>query len=216
MINKKIKHDDLNVTIRYLEGFDTYIFIYIHSDDVFDIDIQGNYVFVFITGNDWENDFTPFKGKAVFKGGRDFLGGACEYSIKFLEIVKNIEKNLDLKIDYRILAGYSLAGLFTLYSTSKTDFFNKICCCSASLWFPGFIGYIKDNDFTFKDGYFSIGDKESNTKNAFLSKSLDMMNASIELLKNKGKNVFFEMNDGGHFKDCNDRLIKGIKYLLTH
>lgn len=189
MIKRKIKFGDLNVIIRYLEGYDTYIFIYIHSDEVFDIDIQGNYGFVFITGNDWENDFTPFKHKAVFKGGRDFLGGASEYSVKFLEIVKNIEKDLDLKIDYRILAGYSLAGLFALYSTSKTDIFDKICCCSASLWFPGFIDYIKDNDFTFNDGYFSIGDIENKTKNVFLSKSLDMMNESVDLLKNKGKNL---------------------------
>lgn len=128
----------------------------------------------------------------------------------FKELFLFVEENLNLKIKYRILA-----GLFALFATSKLEFFTKICCCSASFWYPGFLDYVKNNEFSFKEAYFSIGDKESKTKNQFLSKAYDSMIEIKEIFENKGKTIIFELNEGGHFNNVEKRMIKGIMYLIN-
>lgn len=216
MIEQKFKIEDLNINLKYNLGYSSYIFCYIHSNSIFEIENCNNLVLIFISNNDWESDFTPFNHKAVFKNGRDFTGKANEYLERFKESIKKIEETLTLNVEYRILAGYSLAGLFSLYATKNNGLFRKICSVSPSFWYPGFVDFVKENDFNFDQAYFSIGNKEFLTKNPYLSKSYDCLKEITDILKNRNKNIYFEMNEGGHFNNPDERLKKCIVYLLTN
>jgi predicted alpha/beta superfamily hydrolase len=175
--------------------------------------------FVAITNNDWESDFTPFKHSKVFKWGHDFSGNADKYiEILTQEIIPKAEGELDISNPDRVIAGYSLAGLLALYVTYKTPFFNQVACISGSLWYPGFMEYQEKNEprIVPKSIYFSLGDKESLTKNPYLSKALECMQKTKELFKKRGSKTFFELNQGGHFIDSDIRTLKGLNYLLKN
>jgi predicted alpha/beta superfamily hydrolase len=44
-----------------------------------------------------------------------------------------------------IIGGYSLAGLFALWASTRTDLFFGVAAASPSVWFPGFIDYMADH-----------------------------------------------------------------------
>jgi predicted alpha/beta superfamily hydrolase len=174
-------------------------------------------VLIAISGNDWEKDFTPYPHARVFHGGSDFTGGADRYlSILTEEILPFAEKEIPYPITQRILAGYSLAGLFSVYAFLKTDVFEDFCCASGSLWYPGFLDYLSSHPLKRipKKAYFSLGDKESETKNPYLSKADEAMKATEAFFAAKGSLTVYEKNAGGHFADSEKRLAQGITWLL--
>ena len=62
--------------------------------------------------------------------------------------------------------------------------------------------------------YFSLGNKESKTKNEILSKVEDNTNYLSEFYKNQGIKTIYEENEGNHFQDVYLRLVKAIKWIL--
>ena len=48
--------------------------------------------------------------------------------------------------------------------------------------------------------YFSVGDRESKTKNPRMATVEDCTRAAAELFRSRGANVKFELNPGGHFE----------------
>src|SRR5690606_37784044 len=119
-------------------------------------------------GVDWNEQMSPWYAKKVFSSDKDFAGKADEY-IKMLsnEMIPEIESKLGFIPIERGIAGYSLAGLFSLYSLYKTDLFQFSASISGSLWFDGFINDIKSNEMKSKVNkiYLSLGDEENSSKN---------------------------------------------------
>lgn len=193
--------------------------IYLH--DEFDSKIhaffQGRHTVVLIKNNDWEKDFTPFPHNKVFHGGRDFSGGAKDYLKELVEeIVPSVEMEIGFKPKHRIIAGYSLAGLFAFYAGMNSYHFDEVCCCSGSLWYPGYVESLEKvlPPSTLKKVYLSLGDKESKTKNPYLLKAEDCMRkVEAYLAKNKIESTFF-LEQGGHFEPSDPRLERGLRYLL--
>ena len=96
---------------------------------------------VCIEGADWDRDLSPWPAEKVFRGGGDFSGGAEDFLHTLLtKIVPAAEA--DLSSAWRGLFGYSLAGLFSLWATTKTDAFTRCASVSGSLWFDGFTAYL--------------------------------------------------------------------------
>ena len=62
--------------------------------------------------------------------------------------------------------------------------------------------------------YFSLGDKEANTRNPILKTVEDNTRELSEYFKNLGSEVKFELNKGNHFTDIILRSAKGIKAIL--
>ena len=62
--------------------------------------------------------------------------------------------------------------------------------------------------------YFSLGDKEANTRNPVLKTVQDKTIELSEYFKNLGSEVIFELNPGNHFTDTVLRSAKGIKTIL--
>ena len=164
---------------------------------------------------------SPWYMDKLFKGADDYTGRADEY-IEILtsrilpEIDKNIKELLHIDIESYIIAGYSLAGLFAIYSLYKTNIFTSVISCSGSLWYPNFIEYIEKNELKVNPNkiYFSLGNKESKTKNELMAKVEEKTRFVEKYYNNKNIKTIYEENEGNHFQDVAYRIAKGIKWIL--
>ena len=79
----------------------------------------------------WNSALSPWKAPAVFKGEGDFGCGADEYIAELVdEIVPAACSEYGVRPRAIYIAGYSMAGLFALYSLYKTDLFAGCASCS--------------------------------------------------------------------------------------
>ena len=176
-----------------------------------------DHAFLAVSGFEWNVDLSPWKASAVFKGEPDFGAGADAYIEQLTnEIVPEAIREHGINPGAVYIAGYSMAGLFALYSLYKTDYFNGAASCSGSLWYPGFIDYVRAKDFagTPSKVYLSLGDREAKTRNPVMATVEDNTKAAAALYKGKGVDVVLEMNKGGHFDEPALRTAKGIAWLL--
>jgi predicted alpha/beta superfamily hydrolase len=176
-----------------------------------------NFTLAVIDDADWNRDFSPWKAAKVFKDSEDFSGGAAVYLNRLItEIIPEAEAKQGIRPLQRGILGYSLAGLFALYAFINTDFFCFAGSVSGSLWFDGWLDYIKEKAPAL-DGrgrvYLSVGDNESHARNQRMKCVEDNTKLTEELLKKAGCEVMFELNRGGHFTDTEVRVLKCIKWL---
>ena len=171
-----------------------------------------------VVGNiDWNHDMSPWYMPSIYSKEKSFSGGADEY-LKLLieEILPKANGLIEGESKFTGIAGYSLAGLFAVYAMYKTDVFDRVACMSGSLWFSDFIEYCKGNEYKRLPDkiYFSLGDKEANTRNPVLKTVQDKTIELSEYFKSLGAEVIFELNAGNHFTDVILRSAKGIKAIL--
>ena len=179
--------------------------------------VDSPYSLLAVTVSDWSVDLSPWKSPTLFKGEPDFGDGADEYiDVLMNDIVPSVCVSNGLKPCSIYIAGYSMAGLFALYSLYKTDHFAGVASCSGSLWFPGFKKFASEHDFASTPSkiYLSLGDREARTKNPVMATVEDNTRALADLYLSHGYDVLFEMNQGGHFNDPAVRTAKGIAWLL--
>lgn len=170
--------------------------------------------FVSLQDIDWERDFSPWPSEKVFRSGRSFQGGADAFiNILNTEIIPAAESGRETA--HRLFAGYSLAGLFGLYLGTKTAQFSGIASVSGSLWYPGFIDYLRNNPMHAENIYLSLGDQEHLSHSSVLQKVYDCTKQTEEILKSKQQTVF-EVNPGGHFTDPLGREMKAIDWMLQN
>lgn len=174
---------------------------------------------VVITGINWDRDLPPWDCKPVFRDGDYYTGGADKYLNLLVEkIVPEAEKHIIGNIKWRGLAGFSLAGLFTLYAAYQTDLFSRLACVSGSFWYPGFKDYAESHQLKRLPEciYFSIGDKEAKSGNAII-KTVQVNTEELErYYESLGIKTTFELNSGNHFQNSVERVVKGIKWILHH
>lgn len=172
---------------------------------------------VTISGASWEGELSPWPAPKAFPGGRDFGGGADDL-IRVLEkeLLPAAESRLGFTPTYRVAAGYSLAGLFSLYTPYRTALFQRIVCASGSLWYDHFLDFMRDNQMIQLPDkvYFSLGDKEKLTKNKRLAVVEARTVEAKELLDGHGVTTVFVKNAGGHFQEPVERLVKGINWIV--
>ncbi len=172
---------------------------------------------VCVSGGVWEKDLSPWPAPAVFKNGSPF-GGEADATITELqeELLPGIYEKLGHRPEHLVIAGYSLAGLFALYTAYRSDLFEAVVSASGSLWYPNFIEFTKSHAMSksVKQVYLSVGDKEAKTKNPVMQTVEDHTRMLTELLNQNGIPATFELNAGGHFVDDDKRLAKGIAVVL--
>ena len=170
-----------------------------------------------ISGVDWNRELSPWPAPRVFRGGGDFGGkGPAFLDMLTGQIVPQAEAQLGFVPVSRAVAGYSLAGLFALWSVFQTDMFDLAASVSGSLWFDGFLDYVKSSArFNgLRQIYLSLGDKEKNARNQRMAAVEDCTRQTAELLRAQNVPVTFEMNPGGHFQDIPGRITRGIDQLM--
>lgn len=111
-----------------------------------------------------------------------------------------------------VIAGYSLAGLFAVYSLCRTDTFSEAVCASGSLWYPGFTEYVRNRGFCRRPDYvyFSLGDREAHTKNQYMKNVRICTREIFEYCSALGISTEYVTEKGNHFNDADGRLARGI------
>ena len=172
-----------------------------------------------ISGLHWNQELSPWPIKTVVSKDDRFTGGADEL-LKLLTttIVPQVEELLDAPPSWRLLAGYSMGGLFAVYSAFHTDLFSRILSASGSMWYPGWLEYAREHEVAggLSGAYFSVGDKESTSRNTVLQTVGERTRAMADLMASCGIPSKFELNPGNHFKNPPLRVVKGIKWLLEN
>lgn len=199
------------------------IYLTTYNDDggeVYDeLQKQGcpDFTLVTISGLNWEAELSPWASGDLFKYSEMFTGGADAY-LQFLtqHVLPQAEAGLN-GVLWRGLAGYSLAGLFTIYALYKTDLFSRAASMSGSLWYPGFKDFALKNTLRIAPQhlYFSLGDKEARARNQYLKTVQQCTEELAAHYRSLGINTCYELNPGGHYRDIISRSGAGIKWLLT-
>ena len=169
--------------------------------------------FVVISGIDWDNELTPWKAPGLKAG---VFGGKAQ---QFLDSLKGdfftIENSMRLNRQKRYLVGVSLSGLFAVWATAKENLFEGVGSVSGSLWYDGFLEWMKgEKDFHCSRYYFSLGEKEKEGKNKRLAAVEEATLEAVDMLKSIEKEVLFEYNEGNHFGPLIERIEKAIRLTL--
>lgn len=176
-----------------------------------------DFTLVAISGLEWDHDMAPWDIPPISKGDTPCTGGADEYlQLLTNEIIPRAEELVQGCVLWRGLAGYSLAGLFALYSVYRTRLFSRIASVSGSLWFPGFKEYVFSQEMKIRPEhlYLSLGDRECKTRNPYLKTVQEHTEEIKAFYMAKGIDMVFQLNPGNHFKDAARRTAAGIAWIL--
>ena len=155
----------------------------------------------------WNDELSPWEAPPVF--GKDGFGGQAEETLK-----KILELTVDKSKIYYI-GGYSLAGLFALWSAYQTDIFKGVAAASPSIWFPEFTDYMRAHDVKTESVYLSLGDREEKAKNPVMASVGDRIREAEVILSDKGIKEILEWNPGNHFTDAGLRTAKAFAWLIS-
>ena len=168
--------------------------------------VQTDFRLIAVKVEDWNHDLSPWKAPAVF-GKEDFGDGAGDM-LRFI-----LAQCADRSKTYYI-GGYSLAGLFSLWAAYQTDVFAGVAAASPSIWFPGFLQYMRENSIRTNAVYLSLGDREEKTRNPVMATVGDCIREGHALLQSGGIRTTLEWNPGNHFKDAGIRTAKAFAWVM--
>ena len=171
---------------------------------------------VTITKLRWDEEMSPWAHEPVVSKNDKFTGGADTYMKCLTKIIIPYVESILGQSQRRIIAGYSMAGLFALYAPYITDAFDAVVSASGSVWYPEFVSFVETHEFIKPPTaiYLSLGDLESRTKNKYLRKTDSCVKTLNEIYAQKAIHSIYELNPGNHFTDVPLRLAKGIVWVL--
>lgn len=170
-----------------------------------------------ISNLDWNHDLVPWPSPPAFRDSEPFTAGADAYLRLLLEEIRpRAEEALPGTPTWRGIVGYSLAGLFALYALYQTALFSRMGSISGSLWFPGLRDYVLSHSprGPVERAYFSLGTKESKTRNPSLKSVLPDTELICGHLQALGAEATFQSNPGNHYDHPSERTAAGIAWLL--
>lgn len=180
--------------------------------------VQSAWRFVAVEISDWNRELSPWPAPAVF-GDEAFAGKGREtLQVLLDQIIPQVEGDLvDNTPRNRILGGYSLAGLFSLWAFYESGSFGAVASCSGSLWYPGWEEYISKRKALHDSMlYLSLGLKEEKTKNPLMAQVGDATRRTAQFAcqdMNIARTIL-EWNPGGHFTQPLERMARGFLWLL--
>lgn len=193
----------------------------------------------------WEKNFSPWCAPRVFAKGPNFGNGAQKTLDTLInQVIPWTESELAESPAYRVLVGYSLAGLFSLWAgvsqqvargcqpdnvssqpgpSSQSDAvptstFQRIGAVSGSFWFPGLLDYV-DQQLSggavgLTHAYLSLGDREARTPNPQIMHVRENAELLASKLESAGITSMFELNRGNHFQNVEGRMQKALDWLV--
>ena len=165
----------------------------------------------------WNDDLTPWPAVGVFKKAKPFGGKAAAFLNKLTnEIIPEAEKDLGIEDAERTLLGVSLSGLFAVWAAFNTDAFTNIISISGSLWYDGFVEWMKEQTPSpqLKKICMLLGEKEKNAKEKRMSTVEERSLAAADILKEKSQaTVTFELVEGTHFSPVLPRMERAMMAL---
>lgn len=177
--------------------------------------VDKPFLLVAITIEHWHDELTPWSAPAVF--GKEGFGDQAKETLAYIETVllPELTKKYQIKDTMPIiLGGYSLAGLFSIWSACQSKRFSAIAAISPSLWYPDWITYVKEHVPATKAIYLSLGDREDKTKNPVMATAGQRIREQQAILKEQGIACTLEWNAGHHFQDTEVRCAKGFSWCM--
>ena len=177
-----------------------------------------NFSLVAFKIEDWNSELTPWE-MPLLRGKGNF-GDDATRTLEFIknDLIPALSECINTgnnEIKY-ILGGYSLAGLFSLWSGYQTDIFEGIAAVSPSVWYKKWIEYVEAEKPLSEKIYLSLGDTEEKTKHQILSKIGENIRKQHEILENSGNvKTVLEWNEGNHFKNPDIRTAKGFLWVMN-
>ena len=170
-------------------------------------ELSGNdFHLIAVKVDDWNHDLSPWKAPAVF-GNESFGDGAESTLSEVLKLLSDMSKTY-------YIGGYSLAGLFALWAVHQTDLFAGAAAASPSIWFPGFLDYMREHEIRTKNVYLSLGDREEKIRNPVMAQVGSCIRSAHTLLEERGLRCTLEWNKGNHFKDPDLRTAKAFAWVM--
>jgi hypothetical protein len=169
---------------------------------------EEDFCFRAVKVDNWNDDLSPWQVPAVF--GNEGFGGGAEHTLsEVLELTDDMTK-------WYYIGGYSLAGLFALWTSCKTDRFSGVAAASPSVWFPGFVDYMREHQVQTEAVYLSLGDKEEKTRNKVMSQVGGRIQECFGVLQEQNVRSTLEWNKGNHFKEPDVRTAKAFAWVLNN
>ena len=192
----------------------------------------------------WEENFSPWCAPRVFAKGPNFGDGAQKTLDTLInQVIPWTESDLTEPPAYRVLVGYSLAGLFSLWAgvsqqvargcqpddvpsqpgaphvdAVPTPTFQRIGAVSGSFWFPGLLDYVDQQlnggAVGLTHAYLSLGDREARTPNPQIMHVRENAELLASKLESAGITSMFELNRGNHFQNVEGRMQKALDWLV--
>ncbi len=166
----------------------------------------------------WNAEMSPWQSGPAASWDAPYAGLADNY-ISDLEniIIPEIIRKIGTAPQYLAIAGYSLGGLFAIYSLYRTSLFSRAASASGSMWFPDFIEFAEKNELKAAPDriYLSLGDAESRKGSPLMRSVGEKTDMLVSILRGKGIRTEFELNSGNHFKDAALRMAKGIRWIIS-
>lgn len=187
----------------------------------------------------WEENFSPWCAPRVFTKGPNFGDGAQKTLDTLInQVIPWAESELTEPPAYRVLVGYSLAGLFSLWAgvsqqvargcqpgapavphvNASTPTFQRIGAVSGSFWFPGLLDYadqqLSGGVVGLTHAYLSLGDREARTPNPQIMHVQENAELLASRLESAGITSMFELNRGNHFQNIEGRMQKALDWLV--
>ena len=191
----------------------------------------------------WEENFSPWYAPRVFAKGPNFGDGAQKTLDTLInQVVPWAESDLTEPPAYRVLVGYSLAGLFSLWAgvsqqvargrqpddapsqpgaphvDTPVATFQRIGAVSGSFWFPGLLDYVDQQlnggAVGLTHAYLSLGDREARTPNPQIMHVRENAELLASRLESAGITSMFELNRGNHFQNVEGRMQKALDWLV--
>lgn len=172
---------------------------------------------VVITNLRWDDEMTPWDCPPLSEEDTPCHGQADSYLEWFSgTLMPQAEQYFAGPPAYRTIAGYSLAGLFALYSLYRTDIFSRAASVSGSLWYPRFLEFATSHALHCDPAclYLSLGDEESRTGDPILDTGQARTEALAKHFNNLGIPTTFELNEGDHYTNPEKRTARGIQWML--
>ncbi|WP_455075182.1 alpha/beta hydrolase [Prevotella fusca] len=178
---------------------------------------QLPFVHLAIRISKWNAELTPWTAPPVF--GKIPFGDGASNTLLYIkeQLLPEINSRYPLNTHKgnTLLGGYSLAGLFALWTAYQPDIpFKGIASASPSAWYTGWLDYAETHQPQVEHAYLSLGDKEERTKTKLMKTISKDILRQEQLLKEKGVNCKMEWNEGNHFQDNGVRIAKGFLWLM--
>ena len=174
---------------------------------------KTGFMFAAFQVSDWNGELSPWQAPAVFRE-QEFTGqGQATLQDVLGKILPGVLIRYHLSEEIPvILGGYSLAGLFALWAAYQTDRFQGIAAASPSVWFPGWLEYIKERRIQTQKVYLSLGKKEEKAGNRQMAAVGDNLRQMYEWYQKEEApgQVYLEWNEGNHFREPEIRTAKGF------
>lgn len=208
------------------------------------IQVPGGVSLVNVGADLWEENFSPWCAPRVFAKGPNFGDGAQKTLDTLInQVIPWAESELTEPPAYRVLVGYSLAGLFSLWAgvtqagvspqvargcqpgapaaprvDAPAATFQRIGAVSGSFWFPGLLDYVDQQlnggAVGLTHAYLSLGDREARTPNPQIMHVRENAELLASRLESAGITSTFDLNRGNHFQNVEGRMQKALDWLV--